>query len=364
MDEEIDIAPVRSWDALEREWRALEAAAAPSFFQTWTWVGCLVEERFPDPVLIRAARGGRTVGLALFNRRHGRLSLTEHGDPARDAPFIEHNGPLLAAGAGGASAEMLAAAWRIPGIRRLQLSGVSPDLVAEAGGIARQLQDRPVPIVDLDAVRAAGGDYLATRSANTRQQIRRSNRTYEAHGPLTRRAAQSETEALSFLEGLAALHAETWNRRGKPGAFADMFVQRFHRALVLRALARDELDLHVTSAGKKTLGYLYNFRYRKIISSYQSGLIESPPGSPGKPGLSSHALAISEALRDGYAVYDFLAGDHRYKRSLSNHTENLQWAELLPRRSVMGLAISAVTKFSWMLSIRFGRWGQNTTRIT
>ena len=76
--------------SLGPRWQALEREADGSFFQGWTWVGCLAAQRFPDPVLLAAESGGREVGLALFNRtrdRFGRttLWLGESGDPALDA---------------------------------------------------------------------------------------------------------------------------------------------------------------------------------------------------------------------------------------------------------------------------------------
>src|SRR5438270_6197979 len=97
----ITLSPVREWNAIELLWRELEREARPSFFQSWTWVGCLAEERFPDPVLLRVQRNGHTVGLALLNRMRARfgterLLLNESGDPKLDAVYIEHNGVLLA----------------------------------------------------------------------------------------------------------------------------------------------------------------------------------------------------------------------------------------------------------------------------
>ena len=84
---------VQDFAALGLRWRALEAQAGPhSFFQSWSWIGCLAEERYPDPVLLRAERDGATIGLALLNRRHGRLCLAESGDPvmlwAREAEVV------------------------------------------------------------------------------------------------------------------------------------------------------------------------------------------------------------------------------------------------------------------------------------
>src|SRR6188472_920095 len=97
----ITVSEVREWVAVEAAWRTLETQTQPSFFQSWTWVGCLADERFPEPILLRAERDGRTVGLALLNRVRGwfgteRLLLNESGNPALDSVYVEHNGVLLA----------------------------------------------------------------------------------------------------------------------------------------------------------------------------------------------------------------------------------------------------------------------------
>lgn len=318
--------PVRSFTALGEAWRALEARAAPSFFQSWTWVGCLAEERFPDPVLLRAERDGHLVGLALFNRRRGRLHLGESGDPERDRPFTEHNGPLATDPE--AAAALLRAAWRQPGTCRLVLGGVPPDLLAAAAGSPVRLQPRVAPFLDLDALRAAGGDVLAALSANTRYQIRRSNRLYEAGKRLVLTAAEDEAALDAWFGELVALHEASWARRGQPGAFATPFLRRFHRTLMARALARGELDLLRVTGGAGIVGLLYNFRHRGRVLAYQSGLADPAGQAHARPGLTCHALAITHALGRGDRVYDFLAGGQRYKLSLADRQLTLFWAEL------------------------------------
>jgi CelD/BcsL family acetyltransferase involved in cellulose biosynthesis len=347
---EIVITQRRGLDGVAAQWRALESRVPElSFFQSWTWMGCLAEERFPDPVLLQAEQAGQVVGLALFNRRGGRLSLAESGDAVLDAPFTEHNGPLVTS-LPGLDDAMLRAAWRIPGARRLVLGGVPPPVLraalepagggagAPAGGVLLRCQQRVAPYVDLGAIRDAGGDHLATLSANTRQQIRRSHRRYAAAGPLRLLRAGDAAEALAMLDALIQLHERSWQARGRPGAFAHPFLRRFHAALVARAMARDELDLLRLEAGPATVGLLYNFRLRGRISAYQSGLDLAAAGPHGKPGLSSHALAVQRAADQGDAVYDFLGGADRYKRSLANAAAPLVWAELAPRWSLAGLA--------------------------
>ena len=335
----IRLTPIRDPAALEAEWRALEAIADASFFQSWTWVGCLAAERFPDPWLLRAeGADGTTLGLALLNRRGGRLWLNESGDPALDAAYVEHNGVLLARTATGLLADCLGAL--LGGSRRpLVLSGVAPamaDAVRAAGGIVRVRRENLAPFADLAAAGGTAAGYLATLSANTRQQLRRSDRSF---APVTVRAAGTVAEAWAFLDALAALHQATWTARGRPGAFAEPQFRRFHRALLARAVPRGEaMLLHVQGAAG-TIGYLYNFRWRGRMLAYQSGFDYAASGRHGKPGLTCHHAAIGAALAAGDAVYDFLAGADRYKTSLGGGMARMVWLEAAAARSLAGLRL-------------------------
>jgi CelD/BcsL family acetyltransferase involved in cellulose biosynthesis len=306
-----------------------------SVFQSWTWIGCLAEERYPDPVVLRAEREGALVGLALFNRRRGLLHLAESGDPALDRPFTEHNGPLAADPA--VAAALLRAAWSVPGMRGLVLGGVPPALVHAAGGTAIRRLDRPVPVLDLVALRAAGGGLAARLSANTRQQIRRSDRFYAAGGTLELARATSLAEVEAWFPGFVALHEATWRRRGQDGAFVTPFLERFHRSLMARALADGVLDLLRVSGPGGLVGLLYNLRHRGTVYAYQSALADPAGHPPAKPGLTCHARAIELALARGDLAYDFLAGDQRYKLSFADPAATLAWAELVRPWSPRGI---------------------------
>jgi len=333
----VHITNVGDLEALGRAWRALEAEVpAHGFFQSWSWVGCLAEERYPAPVLLRAEEAGRTVGLALFNLRRGRLSLAENGDAGLDAPFIEHNAPLAPPAV---AAALLRAAWDVGGMQRLRLSGVHPHTLAAAGGVALRVQERVAPFVDLAALRGAGTAHLGQCSANTRQQIRRSDRGYAAMGGLRLECAAAAEQALAHFDAMLPLHARTWEARGKPGAFATPFLQRFHRHLIATAAPRGEVQMLRIAAGVTDIGYLYNFRHAGRVYAYQSGLDHAGAGRHGKPGLTSHALAIERAVAAGDAVYDFLGGGDRYKLSLSTGATPLLWAELARPWSLAGLAM-------------------------
>jgi CelD/BcsL family acetyltransferase involved in cellulose biosynthesis len=329
----LTFAPARDLAAIAADWRALEEAADPSFFQSWTWVGCLAEARFPDPWLLRAERAGRLVGLALLNRRGGQFWLNESGDPALDATYVEHNGVLLARGAAdllpSCLARLLAAG------RRLHLSGVDAAHLAaarQAGAVWVRCASI-APFVDLATL---PGDYLASLSANTRQQLRRSDRSFGTIG--VRRAATVD-EAASFLDALAALHQATWTARGRPGAFANPEFRRFHRALLACAVPRGEAELLRITGDVGVIGYLYNFRLRGRVLAYQAGFDYRAAPKHGKPGLTCHHAAIARARAEGAVSYDFLAGADRYKTSLANAAAPLYWLAAAPSRSLAGMAL-------------------------
>lgn len=321
---EATVARVADLAAVGRLWRALEDRAAEvPLFRSWTWVGCLAEERFDDPWLVSVAEAGRPCAAALFNRRRGTLSLGESGDAERDSPFVEHNGPILAADAPAAALPALfAAAWRIPGVRRLRLGGVAPFLPDLAGGAAGETIVRPLFRVDLTQVRRAG-DPLAHLSANTRAQLRRALRAFGGE------AARLETvTGEQGLDRFIAAHQAWWRARGQPGAFARPFMRRFHAELLARGEASGAVALRLLRAADgREAAWLHLLRRGGHVAAYQSALALDEDLVRLKPGLVAHVLAIAEAAAEGKTCYDFLAGEARYKRSLATDEGALVWAE-------------------------------------
>lgn len=325
------MSPVKDFAALGERWRDLEARSDCSFFQSWTWVGCLAEERYPDAVLAEASDRGRTVALALFNRGRGRLFLHESGIPALDCPYIEQNGVLAERGrAPELNRAVIGAAARHA---RVTVSGAQDAAAAGLRGRGRLVlcrRQQASPYVDLGAIRRSGTDYLAGRSANTREQIRRSDKHYGRNGPIAVTRPQTLPEALAMLESLAGLHQAAWTARGKPGSFAEPFFRRFHRALIKRAWPRQEATLMAVESHGAVIGNLYNFTFRRHVLAYQSGFAYAPAERAAKPGLTCHHAAIKLALAEDYDVYDFLAGNDRYKRSLANASYQQAWLETGP----------------------------------
>lgn len=332
----VSVAPLTDPAALATDWQDLEARADTTFFHAWPWVECWLSTIGERPLLLTARQDDRIVGLALLvstTRRLGLLTSTElfvneTGDPQKDIITVEYNGILadrsvaaevtracLKAFNDGASPVCRGIRWDELCIRGVPAS--YGDLARDLGYRVRLLAHDPSGAVDLAAVRRSGEPYLAHLSTNTRYQIRRAIRLYEARGKLELTRARDVEQALTFLDELSVLHQRYWTGRGEPGAFAYPFFVRFHRALIDRCLPSGMVEVARISAGGAPIGYLYNFIYRGRVYYYLSGFAYEPDPKL-KPGMVSHYLCIDHHLAAGAEVYDFMAGENRYKTSLGS----------------------------------------------
>jgi CelD/BcsL family acetyltransferase involved in cellulose biosynthesis len=324
----------------EREWRALEARARPSFFTSWQWIGTLLAAVPPAhrPNLLRGTARGETVGLALLGsgvsrRRRGlvrsrALYLNETGDQRFDSITIEHNSILAPAGQEAAVFDS-ALAWfanRGDVADELYISGSVlrlAETAVEGRGLGRRETALPSYSVDLGLLSSSGGELYRVLSANARQQLRRALRHFESYGPLQLSAAATTAEALGFFAELKALHCASWERRGKRHSFSSEFFEPFHRLLIERSFAEGATQLLRATAGDRVIGYLYNFRLGDRIYAYQSGFADADRRE--RPGIVTHALAIRHAFQSGAGIYDFMAGRNRLKESFSTRCETMLW---------------------------------------
>jgi CelD/BcsL family acetyltransferase involved in cellulose biosynthesis len=348
------ITPVASLEELEREWRTLERGAQASFFQSWPWIGTWLKTVPAEvaPLVCRVFTADTLVGVAVFcARRRTNLHvlrarvalLSQTGAEAEDAITIEHNGIVCvpdreAECLTGALARMLE---RKGGWDEVIVSGLTADraqryraAAQRIGATVRIAAVRPFFYVDLRTLRERHRDHLESLSSNTRYQIRRAMRAYEPRGALRCAAATSSTEALEFFEHLGKLHQKSWQDRAHPGAFANAYFVKFHRRLIQDAFAGGHIQILRITAGPHVIGYLYNLVHAGTVLSYQSGF-EYEADAKIKPGLVCHSLAIAHNIAEGNTIYDLLAGDSQYKRSLATSDGEMQWLRICrPRLSL------------------------------
>ncbi|MBA2544320.1 MAG: GNAT family N-acetyltransferase [Deltaproteobacteria bacterium] len=302
-----------------------------SFFTSWGWIenwlACLPSDRTTHLAVLR---DGDRIGTCLLGEvrvvRRGvipvrSMHLNATGTQRFDDVIIEYNGVN---GAEPRLADLLAAMphgcdeLELPGVRETSFGGLSTD----GTGWDVEIEKRsPAYFVDLEAARSG---YLAKLSSQTRSQIRRAQK---AAGTLSVEVATDAAKAIEIYDELCVLHIAQWRVRGHPGAFADPWLDRFHRRLIATRFAAGEIQLIRVRTGSATLGCLYNFVWGDRVMQYQTGFRGSDDARE-KPGYVCHTAAIEHCAREGLGVYDFLAGDHRYKRSLSTGNDTLVWCKV------------------------------------
>ena len=320
-------------DALAAMWASLEQRANPPFFLSWDWIGGWMATADLRPAILVGRVGGAVVLLAAvmpgmrpspLGWQVPALYLNTTGQPELDIITVEYNGFMVAPEWVGqieaAAIAFLLSGITVAGQRRdevhIKTASAPIDAAMLASGVRfAEVQRKPSFRIDLEAVRASGKGYLDTLSANTRQQIRRSMRLYEKRGPLTATRAATVDEALAWLEALGELHQVYWVARGEPGAFAHPYFVAFQRHMLRTCLDKGTVELLRVCAGDEAIGYVYNFVYRGQVYAYLTG-IKYEDDSKLKPGLVNHVLCIEGHLAEGAAIYDFMAGDNRYKANL------------------------------------------------
>jgi len=181
--------------------------------------------------------------------------------------------------------------------------------------------------VDLHKIGNTFDSYLATLSLNTRSQIRRSVRFYNEFGALQVAEADSIDTAREMLEEMYYLGNIRKESQGVVSSI-NPYVIKFNDDLLQARFSFGEIQVLKISAGEKLVGYLYNHVYNGCVYFYQCGF-QYYEDNKARPGLVTHALAIVYNANKKNTIYDFGAGEDRYKKSLSNGNNSIVWVRLL-----------------------------------
>jgi len=323
----------------ERTWKRLEAVSKPVYFLTWGWIenwlDCLPADQLPQLAIV--TENGLPISAFFVVRRRllrynvlpsRGLFINTVGDARFDELCIEHNAMVGRDLAVEDLIGLLPPNWDelfLPAMRADALGGLADrDLRARSAGYQVRVDEKKrVHHVDLAKVRAKG-DYISLLGSSTRSQIRRARKK---SGTLELDVATTLAEAMVIYDEMCAFHGRYWRSRGQFGVFADPWFDRFHRTLIEKRFAHGEIQLLRLRSDGDSVGCLYNFVAHGHVAFYQSGLNHIPERDL-KPGYQSHVAAIEHSARAGHAIYDFLAGDARYKQNLGTDATDMVWARV------------------------------------
>jgi len=310
--------PIPSFDAAREEWSEL-AENSGSVFATWEWATAWWRHfgEGNELALLRCAGpDGPLAILPLCRSRRGPLNVLRFigygpGDmlgpvcaPAdRDVAGVALR-EALAEGATGPCHVLLA--------ERLPVG----ELGAALGG--KRLQREASPEMEVGG--RSWEEFVASRSRNMREKLRRNTRKLEKQHKLSFRLCEDPDRLAEDLDTLIRLHRLRWG--DGEGAFERDAVVAFHHDFAAAALGRGWLRLWTMEVDDEPAAAWYGFRFGKVESFYQSG--RDPRFDRFSIGFLMLMRTVQAAFEDGLDRYAFLRGDEPYKDRLAESDPGLE----------------------------------------
>jgi CelD/BcsL family acetyltransferase involved in cellulose biosynthesis len=160
--------------------------------------------------------------------------------------------------------------------------------------------------------------YLASRSSNFRQELRRKERRLGERG-LAFRELTEASDLDGALDVLFELHRARWGEQASRW-FAGR--EAFQREFAQVALDRGWLRVSLLELESRPVAAYHGFRVGDVEWSYQFGRDMAEESS--SVGLVIAAHAIRRSIEDGAATFRLGPGDQPYKRRFATEDEGLE----------------------------------------
>jgi CelD/BcsL family acetyltransferase involved in cellulose biosynthesis len=304
--------------SVREEWTAL-AERAGNIFVTWEWADAWWHAYGEGrPLLVTACRDPAGTLVALLPLYVARRR------PVRTLRFLGHGpadqlGPVCAPEDRQAAATALTRllsedfrAWDLLLAERLAPAEGWPAMI---GGRVVHREDSPTL-----AIEGRGFDeFLASRSRNFREQVRRRDRKLRREHEVEIRLSTAD-RLDGDLQTLSGLHEARWSDDGS-GALSGRR-EEFHRDFARRALERGWLRLWVLEADGAPRAAWYGFRFAQTDMYYQSG--RDPEWERESVGFVLLCHTIRQAFDDGMLEYRLLRGGEEYKGRFASDDPGLE----------------------------------------
>jgi CelD/BcsL family acetyltransferase involved in cellulose biosynthesis len=325
---------VRDVAAIRDDWSRL-AEASGNVFSTpeWSeaWLRHLGGGQEPWVAVARDGEGSATAIVPLTVRRERGLrtaGLLGAGPADELAPICAPDDVGLAADAFREALHERGRDWS------LFVGATMPTGWGERlGGEVREREASPV--LELDGL--GFDEFLAARSKNFREQVRRRERKLAREHELGFRMTTDPDRLDDDLDTLIALHDARWG--GTTATFAGP-LGKFHRDFARAALERGWLRLWIADLDGRPAAAWYGLRYGGDEWFYQSG--RDPELERTSVGFVLLSHTVREAANDGVRNYRLLRGDEGYKGRWATDDPGLETVVLV--RGPVGRAALAAAK--------------------
>ncbi|PKG81325.1 hypothetical protein CXF85_17765 [Colwellia sp. 75C3] len=325
-------------EKLGEKWLLLESDSDCSVFLSWHWIGNWLDLVTDKLFLVEAYRDDQVVGLGFFVEKTRKIFgcftvkqwwLHRTGDQQQDQIWVEYNDFLLDESCSVVVREEMvkAVADFDPSVKEV-IIGLSAseklDFFTESFAKLNFLATTAVETNGyLASLSCINGDYLnKTLSKNTRLQISRSKKILQSQGQLSFEVFSSPQKLVELYPKIASIHIDKWQATNEGSGFSNPLFEDFHQSMALNN-TNNMVQIAVLTLNEAELGYLVNFVYNNKVYFYLSALQKSSDNKI-KIGLTLHSEAMKHYAELGIESYDFLGGEARYKKSLSNEKSRLE----------------------------------------
>lgn len=343
------------WRTLATRWEALHArAAVASVFTSYPWLQPWWRAFGGGHRALRvlvAHRGGKAVGILPLYLERMRIAgiqarvLRLLGSGGETHP--DDLGPLLAPGHEACAARALAdAALAIEEADALDLEDMDPRTpfaealhaaCREAGLACERGRSQLIRYV---ALPQSWDAYLASLTRQRRARLRKLPQKLEAEQSARFFTWDERSSLDEALAQIARLHRKRWDATA-PGAsrsFATPQYIEFHREAMKACAARGWVRMYCLELGGELAAMTYCYRFRGAIYVMQAGF--DPDRAQLSPGIALLGYSLRQAIEEGNTAFDFLRGEHRYKREYATGERETVYARAF-RRTLGGLAYQA-----------------------
>jgi CelD/BcsL family acetyltransferase involved in cellulose biosynthesis len=341
----LDLSIGRDLAGIETEWRAFEAEADCTAFQTFEWLSAWMRNIAPHERVTPAIVVGRTAERRILFMMP--LAVEEASLTRRLAwlgsDLCDYNGPLLARDFGRHVGEAgFPGLWRDILDRLRADAKLRPDIVI-LEKMPETIGSQANPFMALPVAANPSGAYLAhlsgtwdefyaaRRSSATRRRDRTKRKRLAALGEVRFTTPDTLPAIGDSLSTLFVQKARSFAKMGVADIFRRPGWAEFYREVAARSANRGLVHVSRLEVGDDpaavNLGLVFKNRYHHILASYDDGEV-----SRYGPGAAHLHDLMGYAIEHGCEAFDFTIGDEGYKRdwsdtriTLYDHRAALSW---------------------------------------
>ena len=216
----------------------------------------------------------------------------------------------------------------VPLLTETWLKRYLPDYGKSIGAFARCRERSRTLYADLAVPQFE--DYLSSVvGAKTRKMLRYDTGQLSKRGPISFRVCKNPAEIQQNWVELESIEMASWKRTSPDRHLSHPLFRSFYRKLLPKLAAAGRIEITMLIVGDMAVAFEMGLIGQGYYGLYHIAYLEDfARTSPGKQ-LLMHNLERSH--REGRFVFDFMQGNHEYKRRFKTSTEMLSELLLCPR---------------------------------